>query len=85
VTTANWLTILAAVISAAVTWGMLQRTVAALEKTVSELKHEFNRSRESVGQRLEELGRQVTALRTRDEVISEYSRPYGRTGEPPGR
>jgi hypothetical protein len=88
-TTANWLTILAAVISAAVTYGTLRTTLAAVREQIGELKAEFNRSRQSVGERLEQQGGRLTRLETRDEVVSEYSRPYqvGRRplGEPPER
>jgi hypothetical protein len=78
-TTANWITILAAVITAAITYGALRTNVGAVREQLSELRAEFNRSRESVGQRLEDQGKKLTALETR----GEYS-PGARRRRPTG-
>jgi hypothetical protein len=79
VTTANWITILATVIAAAITYGALRANVGGVREQLSELRAEFNRSRESVGQRLEDHGKRMTVLETR----GEYS-PAPRRRRPTG-
>ncbi|MFL5381307.1 MAG: hypothetical protein ACJ8GN_02150 [Longimicrobiaceae bacterium] len=86
-TTANWITIIIAILGVAVTWGQTTTTIAGLREQLRELRTEFNRSRESQGQRLEEAGKELTAIQaalaTRHELERRPSRAFRSMGEPP--
>lgn len=51
-TTAQWLSIIATVVGAAVVWGSLKNEVGNLKTALQELKAEFNRSKEDQGKRI---------------------------------
>lgn len=86
-TTANWITIIIAILGVAVTWGQTTTVVAGLREQLRELRTEFNRSRESQGQRLEEAAKELTAIQTalatRQEFERRPSRAFRAMGEPP--
>jgi hypothetical protein len=88
-TTANWITIIIAILGVAVTWGQTTTVVAGLREQLRELRTEFNRSRESQGQRLEEAAKELTAIQTalatRHELERRPSRAFRAMGEPPDR
>lgn len=75
-TTANWITIIMAILAAAVTWGRTTTQLSGLREELRELRSEFNRSREDQGKRLEAHSKELTRLETRNEVAQEYSRGH---------
>ena len=85
-TTANWITIIIAILGVAVTWGQTTTVVAGLREQLRDLKAEFNRSREAQGERLEEMGKDLmevqTTVKTRHQVVEELSRRHDTQGVP---
>ena len=66
--TGNWLTIIAAIGSAGVTYGVMANKLGNALTELKEFKAEVNRSRERTGERLEEVGKQLTRLEERVKV-----------------
>jgi hypothetical protein len=75
--TGNWITLLGAVGSAGITYGVLSNKVGNLQTELRELKAEWNRSRERTGERLEAIGKDITKLAERSR-----HRPITRQGVP---
>jgi hypothetical protein len=65
VDTGNWLTLLGAVGSAGITFGVMSTKLAAMAKDLQSLREEFNRSRERAGERMEALGKDLAKLQER--------------------
>jgi len=70
-TAANWITLLLAVIGAAVTWGSVSSQVGHLKETLGELKAqiaELKASRERTGERLGKLETSIQVERVRHDT-----------------
>jgi hypothetical protein len=57
VNTATWLSLIGMLVGIAVVWGSLKNEVGNLKTSLTELRAEFNRSRERWGERIEKLER----------------------------
>lgn len=78
--TFNWLTLLGAVASAGVTYGVLSNQVGNLSTDLKSLREEWNRSRERTGERIEALVKDVAKLqeRSRHRVVTSQGLPVAK-------